>query len=127
MCPGLWEELACSRQPAGRLWLSGLLFLWRMEPGWVGLLWGLLLEAPLHAEGARLHDSLNKTQKSSMFRLKEPKKRNILEEERDMCALLRWIVADRVQSIFAALKDTVRITVSSIQVHFIPHLHDDTL
>ncbi len=57
MCPELWEEPAGIQRLEGRLWLSELPSLWKMELGWAGLLWVLLLGAPLHAEEELLLDS----------------------------------------------------------------------
>lgn len=57
MCPELWEEPAGIRRLGGRLWLSEPPSLWKMEPGWAGLLWVLLLGARLHAGEELLLDS----------------------------------------------------------------------
>lgn len=57
MCPELWEEPAGILQLEAHLWLSEHPALWKSEPGWVGLLWVLLLGAQLHAAGELLLDS----------------------------------------------------------------------
>lgn len=64
-CPGLWEEPVGTRQLAGHLWLSAPPSLWRTVPGWAGLLWVLLLGAPLHAGKELLLESCRETQTST--------------------------------------------------------------
>lgn len=57
MCPERLEEPVGTQRLGGRLWLSEPLSLWKMERGWVGLLWVLLLEARPRAGEELLLDS----------------------------------------------------------------------